>query len=380
MNRSVVHLEINGVREMVVKGVIKTKEDFFQNLFDTLPDGIVVLDKSFFILSMNHAAETVFKISREKARGRSSSELLPKEMEDIGEKALQGERTIFGDEINLILKGGERISIQAVASPLFSDKGTTLGVVLQIKDLSGTKFLNEKSLQKNSTSALEGLILGLAHELKNPLSGIKGAAQILLEEKTNKGTVKCADIIIKEVDRLCALLDKLRQLEPFAKEVFEPVNIHEVLSEILFLESKSSREKEAKFIENFDVALPPILGDKNSLKQVFLNLIKNAYEAIPKKGTVEISTRWITNYKLKGENAISVDIRDNGTGIAREVLEKIFTPFYTTKKEGSGLGLFLAYQIIAKHEGAIFVESELGRGTVFRVYLPVFNQKVVGRR
>jgi two-component system nitrogen regulation sensor histidine kinase GlnL len=355
------------------KGITKNKEDFFQNIFDGLPDGIVVLDKSFSILNINHTAETIFKISRKKACGKPSSEVLPSDMEDTAEKALREERTIFGDEINPVLKGGDKISIQAVASPLFSEKGSVSGVILQIKDLAGTKFLNKKNIQKSSASVLEGLILGLAHELKNPLSGIKGAAQILLEEKTNEEAVKCADIIIKEADRLCALLDVLRQLEPFAKEAFELIEIHEILSEILFLESKSSRGKELKFIENFDLALPPVSGDRNSLKQVFLNLIKNAADAISKKGTVEISTRWITDYKLSGENAISVEIKDGGIGISKEVIEKIFTPFYTTKKEGSGLGLFLAYQIIAKHGGAIFVESELGKGTVFKVYLPIFK-------
>lgn len=359
-----------------MKGTTKTREDFFQNLFDALPDGIIVLDESFSILSMNYTAEMIFKISRGKARGRPSSEILPDEIEDVAEKALREERTIFGDEINPVLKGGERISIQTVASPLFSDKGAISGVILQIKDLAGAKFLSEKNLQQNSASTLEELILGLAHELKNPLSGIKGAAQILLEEKKNEATVKCADIIIKEADRLCALLDRLKQLEPFAKEVFEPVNIHEILSEILFLESRSSSGKEVKFVENYDLALPPVMGDRNSLKQAFLNLVKNAHESILEKGTVQISTRWITDYKLRGENAISVYIKDSGVGISKEALERIFSPFYTTKKEGSGLGLFLAYQIIAKHGGAIFVETELEKGTVLKVYLPIYKQPV----
>ena len=155
--------------------------------------------------------------------------------------------------------------------------------------------------------------------------------------------------------------------------MFESVNIHQILSEILFLESSSIRGKEIKFIENYDLALPSVLGDRDSLKQVFLNLIKNAHESIPKNGTVEVSTRWITDYKLKGENAISVYIKDSGVGISKEALEKVFSPFYTTKKEGSGLGLFLAYQIIAKHGGAIFIESELGKGTVFKVYLPIYK-------
>jgi two-component system nitrogen regulation sensor histidine kinase GlnL len=293
------------------------------------------------------------------------------------------------------LRGGERISVQTVASPLFSDIGNLLGVIIQVKDLSGTKFLSEKTLQQISTSTLEGLIVGLAHELKNPLSGIRGAAQIITERTSSKEErMKCAEIIIKEADRLKALLETLKGLEPFAKEVFEPVDIHEILLEIILLESRSSKEKQIQFVQKFDVTLPLVLGDRNSLKQVLLNLIKNAIQAIPDNpspkispplsrssieseksgspiGTVEISTRWITDYKLKDESAISIEIRDNGTGIQKEALEKIFNPFYTTKKDGSGLGLFLAYQIIAKHGGAILVESDLGQGTLFKVYLPI---------
>jgi len=168
----------------------KTREDFFQDILDALPDGIVALDKSFNIISLNHAAETIFKISREKARGMSSSTVLPEEMEAIAEKSIQDERTVFSDEINPVLKGGEKVSIQVVSSPLFSDGSNALGVILQIKDLSSTKFLSEKNLQQSSASTLEGLLIGLTHELKNPLSGIKGAAQLLLQEKTIDVTAK----------------------------------------------------------------------------------------------------------------------------------------------------------------------------------------------
>lgn len=345
-------------------------DKFFKDIFDALPDGIVILDKSFSVISINDQAENIFKVSRRRAYGKPSSMFLPEEIEETAEKVLQEERTVFGDEVSPILRGGEKITIQAVASPLFSSEtGILSGVILQIKDITGTKFLSEKNIQQASALTLEGLVLGLAHELKNPLSGIRGAAQILLEERTSRDTVKCGEIIVKEVDRLLELLQMLKGLEPFAREVFEPVDVHEILTEIVFLESKSN--KKVEFIQNFDVTLPPVLGDTNSLKRVFLNLVKNAVQAITDKGTVEISTRWITEYKLKDENAISVEIRDSGTGIEKEILEKIFTPFYTTKKEGAGLGLFLAYQIVAKHGGAIFVDSEPGNGSVFKVYLPI---------
>jgi signal transduction histidine kinase len=141
--------------------------------------------------------------------------------------------------------------------------------------------------------------------------------------------------------------------------------------EIIYLESMSKAGKRIQYKQNYDVTIPPIHGDRNALKQVFLNLIKNAVESCADKGQVEVSSRWITEHRLKGQNSMSIEIRDNGSGVPADSLEKIFNPFYTTKKEGSGLGLFLAYQIIAKHGGAIFVDSEVGAGTTVKVFLPI---------
>jgi len=351
----------------------KLKEDLFRNVFDAVPDGTIIADASFQVIDMNQAAQSLFGVARSKAIGKRVSDILSRSIEEVAKRALFDERTVFGDETALVLRSGDRVPVQPVAFPLFSGDGSILGVTVQVRDLSGIKFLSERAVQHGEASALEELILGFAHEIKNPLSGIRGAAQILLEEKKEETSTRCSEIIIKEVDRLSNLLRNLRQLEPISSEVFEPINIHEVLSEVIFLESKSEKGKKIKFVESFDVTLPPILGDRNSLKQVFFNLIKNAAEASGRGGTVEVSTRWITDYKLKGEDAISVEIRDEGRGISPENVEKIFTPFYTTKAGGTGLGLFITRQIIAKHGGAIFVESEGGRGSTFKVYLPVLK-------
>ncbi len=353
----------------MAKNEANPKNVNFQEIFDSLPESIIILDTGFTVLDMNDNAETVFRISRKKARGRASNIFMPEEVENVAHMAIEEERTIIGDELNPVLRNGEKISIQSVASPIFDKKGDISGVILQIKDLVGTKFLSSKSIQEISASKFENLILGLAHELKNPLSGIRGAAQLLASDARDKETIECAGIITKEADRLRELLDTLKQLEPFAEEEFESLDIHEILMEIIYLESMS--DKHITYKQNYDVTLPPVRGDTNSLKQVFLNLIKNASQAIDGNGEVEITTRWITEHKLKGQNSMSVEIKDSGTGIPEDSLDKIFNPFYTTKKEGSGLGLFLAYQIIAKHDGAIFVESELGQGTVFKIYLPI---------
>lgn len=343
----------------------------YKEIFDAFPESIIILDKSFSVMDMNDNAETIFGISRKQAKRKHSNHFMPIELEELAIRALQEERTIFGDEINPTLRGGDKISIQATASPLFTNGGGIEGVILQIKDTSAAKFLSSKNIQAISASRFETLMLGLAHELKNPLSGIRGAAQLLAEETENNETIKCAEIITKETDRLGALLDSLKELEPFAEEILEPLDIHDILMEIMYLESLSDTPRNIQYHQNYDITLPHIHGDRNSLKQVFLNLIKNASQSIEDKGSVTVLTRWITEHKLKGQRAISIEVQDDGTGIPKDSLEKIFSPFYTTKREGSGLGLFLAYQIIAKHSGAILVESEPGKGTVFKVYLPI---------
>lgn len=348
-----------------------TKKINFEEIFDSLPESIIIIDKELRVLDMNDNAESTFRISREKARGQRSKVFMPEEIDRVALMAMGEGRTVIGDEIKPTLRSGERISIQAVASPIFTHEGNLKGAILQIKDMSGTNFLSSKSIQEISAAKFENLVLGLAHELKNPLSGIRGAAQLLAEDAPNSEALKCAQIITKEADRLRSLLDTLKQLEPFAEEVFELIDIHELLMETIYLESMSKSGEHIQYKQNYDVTIPPIHGDRNALKQVFLNLIKNAAEAITDNGQVEVSTRWITEHKLKGQNSMSIEISDNGAGIPPDSLEKIFSPFYTTKKEGSGLGLFLAYQIIAKHGGAIFIDSDVGVGTTIKVFLPI---------
>lgn len=346
------------------------KKTSHKEIFDALPESIIIVDKDFTVLEMNDFAESTFRMSREKAYGKHSSTFMPVEIEEVALMAMEESRTIFGDEINPALRGGERIAIQPVATPLFALSGELKGVILQIKDLSGSKFLSSKNTQEISAFKFEHLILGLAHELKNPLSGIRGAAQLIAEDSDNSETTKCAELIIREADRLKGLLDTLKQLEPFARDIFVPVDIHELLMEIVYLESMPKSREGVEIRQNYDVTLPPIEGDRNSLKQVFLNLIKNAYEAVGDKGRIDISTKWMTEH-LKDQKIMSVEIRDSGEGIEKHIAEKIFSPFYTTKKEGSGLGLFLAYQIIAKHGGAIIVDSRPGEGAAFKVFLPI---------
>ncbi|MGI9533430.1 MAG: two-component system sensor histidine kinase NtrB, partial [Thermodesulfobacteriota bacterium] len=139
--------------------------------------------------------------------------------------------------------------------------------------------------------------------------------------------------------------------------------------DILYLESSAVEEK-IEFKKNLDVTIPPIKGDENSIKQVFINIIRNAVQSIHEEGNITITTRWVNDYKIKSKSAILISVKDTGSGITKDDIDNIFTPFFTTKSGGTGLGLFMSNRIISKHGGAIFVDSKPGEGAEFKVYLP----------
>lgn len=343
--------------------------NYHKEVFDSLADGIVITNSGFKVIDINDSAKVILNTSSKKVVGKKYSEIFSPEINKIAEKAFKEERTISEDEIEFGAFLNDPTFLKVTASPYFSNEGVFKGLIIQLKDIEGIKFLSGFNNQQSFNSKFENLILGLAHELKNPLSGIKGAAQLLSKKPSKKEIDKCSEIIGKEADRLIDLLDRLKRIDDFTEDMLQPIDIHEILLEIIFLESKSFKSR-IKFKPNFDVTIPPIKGDKNSLKQVFINLINNAVESISNTGTISLTTKWVNDYKIKSKYAILISVKDSGTGIPKDQLDKIFTPFFTTKESGSGLGLFLSNQIIAKHGGAVFVDSKQNEGSEFKIYLP----------
>ena len=342
---------------------------YYKKVFDSLADGILIADNNFKIINMNDGAELLLNMSRKHVLNKSYSKIFPNEIYKNAQKALKEERTISEDEVEFGIFMNKPVLLQITVTPFFSEQGKIEGTITQLKDIEGTKFLSGFSKQQLTNTNFENLILGLAHELKNPLSGIKGAAQLLSSELSKNEVEKCSNIIVKEANRLIDLLDRLKKLDDFTQDTMSQVDIHEILLDIIYLESKSI-SNEIEFKKNFDITIPPVKGDENSLKQVFLNLINNAVQSIKKSGEIILTTKWVNDYKIKSKSAILISVKDNGIGIKKDEIEKIFTPFFTTKSKGSGLGLFLSHQIVAKHGGAIFVESKQKEGSEFKVYLP----------
>jgi two-component system nitrogen regulation sensor histidine kinase GlnL len=217
----------------------------------------------------------------------------------------------------------------------------------------------------------------LAHEVRNPLGGIKGAAQ-LLQRSLEVGSPlrQYTDIMVREVERVNQLIEQLLDLSRPPQLSLTAVNIHEILEAVLLLESQDMGEKQVPVRKQFDPSLPPIRGDRSRLTQVFLNLIKNAFQALEGGGGVTITTRLETDYHIREQGAgrnrfIWIDVTDEGAGIREENLPHIFAPFFTTKNNGTGLGLPICYRIIKEHGGVIRVESSEGKGSTFKVALLV---------
>lgn len=266
-------------------------------------------------------------------------------------------------------------SMDVETFPLISAAGVLLGVVVLFRDRTGLVRFEEQEKRSERIHYLNLISSGLAHEIKNPLSGIKGASQLLLQELKGKTELKeLADIIKKEVTRVDSLLTDLLHFTKPRTLQKKWVNVNQLLND-LFLIQKTVAADRIQYIHEFDPSLPKINADDAALSQVFLNLIKNARQAISREGKIVVRSRMVTDFGLrtkdKRRQVIAVDIEDTGEGIDNEALANIFVPFFTTKPEGTGLGLALCQQIVEEHEGNLQVKSEKRKGTTFSVFLPV---------
>ena len=270
--------------------------------------------------------------------------------------------------------GNTKIDVHV--SPLIeTDNIEENGAVIQFQQRTIAQKINQQKHHRNAARSVSGMAAMLAHEIKNPLSGIKGSAQILSQD-ISKDDVALTDLIIDEVDRICKLVDRMEVFTDHRQIEREEINIHSVLEHVKKL-AENGFGKHVKFVELYDPSLPNTLGDHGSLIQVFLNLLKNAAEAVTENdGQITITTAYRLGMRVASANGeeflnlpLEITIIDNGGGIDDTIKEDIFDPFVTTKSGGSGLGLALVAKIISDHGGVIECESDDGK-TIFRVLLP----------
>jgi two-component system nitrogen regulation sensor histidine kinase GlnL len=269
-----------------------------------------------------------------------------------------------------------RFPANLTLSPFLQSDDSIQGVVILIKNMTLIRELEERQRPADHLNNLGQIAMGMAHEIRNPLGGIRGSAQLLRQEIKKKSHQEYLDIVISEVDRINRMVKRMMDLTRPLDLKLENTNIHKVLEEILMLEKDTITRKNGRFEQIYDPSLPPIEADEDQLKQVFLNLIKNAIEASRKGGNIQIITRVGSGYAVKAafspvpQQNIVIEIIDSGEGMGEETQKKLFTPFHTTKQKGSGLGLPISLKIIKDHNGKIKVTSEKGLGTTVQVFLP----------
>lgn len=361
--------------------------DAWEHILASLEEGIIVIDREERIAFFNPTAEILTGLSHSQVWLRSYTEAFannPWAIEIVQRAFVSGQSRTAG-EGELLSRTRRSTSVRLTCSPIFAGGDACLGLILVLHDLSYQKELAETAQREDRLANLGVVAAGLAHEIKNPLAGIRGAAQLLQGRvKNDASAVEYTTVMIREIDRLSGLLQQLLHLSTPVSLDIRAVNIHKVLTDVLLLEQETV-PRSVKISTHFDPSLPDVQGDEAQLAQVFRNLIKNALQALNGRrgGILTISTRMATDFHLlrseeKGKGGstrkgrfLAVDFADNGSGIAGEHLSQLFTPFFTTKSKGTGLGLAVSQRIVTQHGGTIRVESMPGQGTLFHVYLPV---------
>ncbi len=363
-----------------------------EDLLSSLQDAVIVVGPAGDVVQWNPAAEELFKVSASTALGKPFGRVLPQAeaLRALLTKALGAGRSHADFDVDVARPDGSRIAVSAVASILAGAGGEPRGAVLALRDVSRLRELEEQLRRSDRLVALGQMAAGVAHEVRNPLLGIRAAAQ--LQEGDPAFTAPLREytgVIIREVDRLNAIVEDLLAFASPKPVQLRPCNLNQVLEETLALEGAALAAASVSVTRLYDPELPLILGDPPRLHQVFLNLLRNAAEAMPGGGAITVRTRFERrSARLGGQAAAVAEVADAGTGIAPEVARHLFNPFFTTKPRGTGLGLTICLRIAEDHGGAIELAEQgsvagtgtglpagsvagTGRGATFAVLLPL---------
>ncbi len=363
-----------------MEGELREANEFFMNLIESSVDGIIAADMKGNIIIFNKGAETLTGYTAEEMIGKIHiTQIYP---EGVGKEIMRklrspeygGTGKFTPTQLNVVNNHGEEIPIQLSAALIYNGTGKEAASVGIFTDLR-PRLKMEKEIQEfqqalllsEKLAAMGRLTSQIAHELNNPIYGIMNTLDLLKTEiPPESKRRRILELSLSETHRLAEMLRNMLSFSKPEEEVRRPVNLNELLEGILLMVDKQMQEANVKVKTYFDEKMPQVMASTNQMRQVMLNMFKNAKEAMPKGGMLTVGTG-------REKNKAVIHIRDTGMGIPEESRDKIFEAFFTTKQKvkGVGLGLSVCYGIIKNHGGEIKVESEEGKGTYFTISLPI---------
>ena len=349
-------------------------KNFMESIFQSIGSGIMVTGVNDTITYVNRAGERILGFSKNELIGKPLSSLSLREKQSVVQSFLDNPEDLdTRREGWMRKKDGAEVPVGLSVNNHLDYRGELIGKIVIFRDLTSINKYQEQLLRMDRLVSLGKLSSGIAHELRNPLAGIKTTAQALGEELTEKDPRReYLQRITKEIDRLNELLKTFFSFAKPQRLNLTPCHVRDIINEIIPFLIKEIADKGIRFEEKYDPHLPRIKADKTQMHQVFLNLFLNAIQAMPEGGELKIGVSSFVSAGGDGsrQNFIKAVVSDTGKGIPPHMVGQIFDPFFTTKPKGIGLGLSIAHQIINKHGGTIKAESEWEKGTSFVITLP----------
>jgi two-component system nitrogen regulation sensor histidine kinase GlnL len=353
----------------------------YEALLAGLPDAVIGVDRELRVVLWNPSAEALLGRSARRALGRPLKEALPPDaslVRHLAETLATGESR---SESEAVLELGEGRTVHAgvLTAPLAGRSGGVEAAVAVVRDSSRVRQLEAEVRRGETLAAVGQMAVGLAHEIRNPLAAIRGAAQLLQRELGNEARWgEYTTVLLNEVNRVNRIIEMLLDLGRPVTLTPVPLNIHQLLERVALLTGEVAAERGIEIVRRYDPSLPPVLADEDRILQVLHNLVRNAIEAMPRGGRLTLLSRLgmgpvfaKVDLGRGPRHMAEIQVADDGEGMPEATRARLFTPFFTTKDGGLGLGLALCHRILEEHKGAIQVQSEPGRGTVVSCFLPL---------
>lgn len=338
---------------------------FSDSLVENMPIGLVAINDREEIISFNQTAESILGYAYRDVIGKKAEEIIPPPCMALLQ-GLKAEKKVIEEEIDCPLTDGRTISLEVIATALEEDNGNFLGYVILFRDITEVQHLKKEMERSQRLASVGSLAAGIAHEIRNPLSSIKGFATFFKERyRDNPEDQKTADIMVQEVERLNRVIGQLLEFARPMEMKRHWTSIQEVIRHTLRMIEGQAKAKNVAVRTDMLEHLGNIFIDSDKITQVLLNLYLNAMGAMEEGGALTVAV-------LPHEGRmVRIDVSDTGKGIDEKDLARIFDPYFTTRSSGTGLGLAIVHRIVESHDGELRVTSELEKGTTVSIFLPV---------